>query len=63
MSENTEKMIYEVKDIQRILGIGRTTAYIFIKNTYENKQPFRVIKIGDTYRIPKASFDCWLNKP
>lgn len=55
-----DKKVYSVQDIQDILGIGRTTAYEFIRNTYENRKPFKVIKIGDTYKIPKDSFDKWI---
>lgn len=60
-NETGEKIVYEVKDIQNLLGIGRNTAYEFIRQAYKEKGPFRVIKIGDGYRIPKESFDRWIN--
>lgn len=59
-NQKYDKKVYSVQDIQGILGIGRTTAYEFIRNTYENSKPFKVIKIGDTYKIPKDSFDKWI---
>lgn len=59
--DSYEKKIYEVKDIQNILGIGRSTAYDYIKKVYNDKGPFRVLKIGDHYKVPKESFYRRLN--
>ena len=39
-----------------VLGIGRSTAYLLIK---ENN--FRIVRIGSAIRISKQSFDEWLN--
>ena len=39
-----------------ILKIGRNSAYSLMKNS-----PFPIIKIGKNIRIPKESFDNWLN--
>lgn len=61
LGSQPEKKVYDVKDIQKILGLGKTTAYIFIKEVFENQGPFRVLKIGNTYKIPKESFDKWLD--
>ncbi len=52
-----EKQVYTVQDIMAILSISKNMAYKFIK---ENP-PFKVIKIGDLYRVNKESFDLWLN--
>lgn len=57
-----EKRVYEVEEIQEILHIGRTKVYEFIKAVYREQKPFKVIKIGNIYRIPKASFDKWLDE-
>ncbi len=46
-NETKDKKVYEVKNIQSLLGIGRNTAYEFIRQAYKEKGPFRVIKIGD----------------
>ena len=35
--------------------------YEFIENVYYDRKPFRVLKIGRSYRIPCNSFDRWLN--
>ncbi|PLT59269.1 hypothetical protein CDL27_10290 [Mediterraneibacter gnavus] len=43
------------------LGIGRSKAYTFLDEVYENQKPFRVVKIGRLYRVPKEVFDKWLN--
>ena len=55
------KRVYEVKDIQQIVGLGKQTAYRFIQEAYEKQEPFRVFKIGGTYRIPVDSFESWMN--
>ena len=52
-----EKQVYTVQDIMAMLSISKNMAYKFIK---ENP-PFKVIKIGDLYRVNKESFDLWLN--
>jgi len=58
---NEEKIVYSISDIQKLLGLGRTKAYNFLEEVYKKQDPFRVIKIGKLYRIPKDSFDKWLN--
>lgn len=55
-----EKQVYMVSDIIDILGISKSKAYDFIRDAYKNGNSFRVIKIAGTYRIPKKSFDQWL---
>lgn len=54
--------VYQISDIQTILNIQRTAAYAFIKTVYEAKEPFKVVKIGAAYRIPRMGFDTWLNE-
>ena len=58
----TEKRVYDAEDIQQLLGIGRSKTYSFLEEVYKEQQPFRVIKIGKLYRIPRNSFDDWINK-
>lgn len=53
--------VYTVEEIQQLLGIGRTKIYAYIEGVYKSQEPFRVIKIGRSYRIPKESFDKWIN--
>ncbi|MCD7967512.1 MAG: helix-turn-helix domain-containing protein [Clostridiaceae bacterium] len=60
--DDSEKKVYEVKEIQEMLGISRNGAYDFVKRAYKDGKPFRVIKIGGNYRIPKISFDTWLER-
>ena len=55
-----DKIVYEVTDIMAILNISRSAAYRFIQETYKDKEPFTVLKIGKSYRIPKKSFDEWV---
>ena len=48
-----EPKVYTVSEIQELLGIGRSAAYEYIKKVEKENKPFRVIKIGNSYRIPK----------
>ena len=57
-----ESKVYTVNDVMDLLGIGRSAAYEYIKKVEEQKEPFRVIKVGKSYRIPKESFDKWLGQ-
>lgn len=52
--------LYDIEDLQNLLGIGRTRAYQLVKEAYEKQQPFKVIKLGKLYRIPKKPFDDWM---
>ena len=45
---------YTVEEIAAILDIGRTAAYKFVKEA-----DFRIIRIGNSIRIPKKSFEAW----
>ena len=51
-----EKRTYTVSEVAKILDIGKSSAYNLVKCNV-----FRSIKIGKTIRIPKKSFDAWLN--
>ena len=57
-----EKKVYSVEDIQTLLGIGRSKAYAWLDEVYEKQEPFRVINIGRLFRVPRQSFDSWLNR-
>lgn len=61
MENKTVKKVYEVEEIQNILGISRSAAYELIRETYKMQHPFKVLKIGNLYRAPKVPFDNWLN--
>lgn len=57
-----ESQVYFASDIQRALGLGRTKTYDFLNQVYKQKEPpFRVIKIGNSIRVVKQSFDSWVN--
>lgn len=53
---------YNVKDIQKILGIGRNRAYEYLRKVEKEGRPFKVIKIGSLYKVPILSFDNWMNE-
>ncbi len=50
------KRTYTVEEIAHILGIGRTSAYILVKEGH-----FKIVRIGNAIRISKRSFDEWLD--
>jgi len=50
-----EKMVFDVNDIQELLGIGRDAAYQLCRSG-----SFRVLKVGSSLKIPKESFLRWL---
>ena len=52
----TGKRTYSVEEIRQILGISRRKAYELC-----NSNAFKVIRVGRTLRISKASFDFWLD--
>jgi hypothetical protein len=55
------KKIYNSNDVSKILGLGKSKTYEFLKKVYQDQSPFKVIKIGREYKIFKESFDTWLN--
>ena len=55
-TETPERRTYTVDDIAQILGIGRTSAYILVKEGH-----FKIVRIGNAIRISKRSFDEWLD--
>ena len=46
---------YTVQDLQDILDVGRKSVYGLLQ-----RNEFRWIRVGAVYRIPKKSFDDWL---
>ena len=57
-----ESMTYSVAEAGELIGVSRSKMYEFIKKEYESgKSEFRIIKVGSQYRIPKKSFEKWLN--
>lgn len=58
---NENQLVYDVSDIQKILGLSRSKVYLWLEEVYKAKLPFRVIKIGKLYKIPKDSFDKWID--
>lgn len=54
--ELPDKRTYTVEEIAHILGIGRTSAYILVKEGH-----FKIVRIGNAIRISKRSFDEWLD--
>ena len=46
---------YTVNEVARILGVSRTQAYRLVQEGL-----FKSVRIGNAIRIPKRSFDKWL---
>lgn len=56
MSENNEMVqVLTVEDLARILAISKNTAYDLVRSG-----KIRSVKIGRTYRIPKAALEEYL---
>jgi hypothetical protein len=55
MQTDNVKRVYTVREIMGILSISKNAAYNFI----ENNPPFKVFRVGSSYRIGKISFDQW----
>ena len=58
-----ETMVYLASDIQKALGLGRSKTYLFLDEVYRQQEnpPFRGIQVGKLFRVPKNSFDDWIN--
>ncbi len=52
---SSENRCYTVQDLQNILGVGRKSVYSLLK-----RNEFRWIRVSAVYRIPKKSFNEWL---
>ena len=65
MLENNDELerVYFPKDIQQFLGLKKSKLYDYLDEVHASKEPFKVIKIGRLYRIPKVEFDNWLVSP
>lgn len=61
MERSEQCQVYRISDIQAILKIQKSAACHFIKSVHEAGGPFRVVKIGAIYRIPRMGFHAWLN--
>ena len=57
-SPATTKLVYTVEEIARMLAISLRSAYNLCNSTTE----FRVLQVGGSIRVPKDSFDAWLNR-
>lgn len=61
MLKQDMKKVYDVVEIQEILGIGRSKVYEFLEKVFKEQKSFLVIKIGKLYKVPKESFDKWIS--
>jgi len=51
-----ESRVYTVKEIAKLLKSGRNSAYALVKDGN-----FKIMRIGNSIRISKKSFDEWMN--
>lgn len=58
MSCTKEKLVYNVEDIQELLGIGRSKAYKLVASGV-----FPIRRVDNRILIPKQPFLEWLNNP
>ena len=57
-SPKAQKLVYTVKEVAQMLAISQRAAYNLCNSTTE----FRVLRVGGSIRVPKDSFDAWLNR-
>lgn len=53
--------VYTAEEVAELLNMKKSTAYTYIKDAYEKKTAFPVVKICGQYRIPIKSFHIWLD--
>ena len=56
------KKVLTVNDVQEILQISQKTAYNLVRQALATGDMFKVIKIGNRYKIPTESFLNWLDQ-
>lgn len=56
-----EAQVYTVTEMQEMLNISRESAYRFAGEVYQKQEPFVILKIGKSFRIPKEPFNRWMN--
>lgn len=56
------KKVLTVNDVQEILQISQKTAYNLVRQALATGDLFKVIKIGNRYKIPTESFLNWLDQ-
>ena len=54
-NDNEDIVLYTIKDVQEILGIGRDSVYKLVK-----LPTFPVFRIGKKHLIPKKEFEQWV---
>lgn len=52
---NHELVVYGVKDLMAILGVGRSTAYELMRSN-----DFPSFLVGKLWRVSKVAFENWL---
>ena len=52
-----QKRTYKVDEIAAMLNIGRSSVYNLVKEGH-----FNTVRIGNTIRVSKRSFDEWLDQ-
>ena len=57
-SSKATPLVYTVEQVAQMLAISLRSAYNLCNSTTE----FRVLRVGGSIRVPKDSFDAWLNR-
>lgn len=57
MTNLRDKTLLNVKDIQSVLELSKTSTYRFLKDN----PPFRILKINGSIRIPSKDFFDWID--
>ena len=63
-TEQHECVTLRVEDCANILGISLSSAYTLVERAFNDHAPFKVLRLGKSYRIIKQSFfDYVLGEP
>lgn len=52
-----EQIVYNVKELQEILGIGRETAYALMRS-----RAFPSMRLGGRYIVEKGALQAWIKR-
>ena len=62
VEKQSESLFYSAEEVRKMFGLGRTKGYAFLDKVMAAGKPFNVVKMDKLYKIPKESFDSWIQR-
>lgn len=53
-------LFYSANQVFSMVGIQKTKGYTWLEQIRQAGEPFKVIRIDKLYKIPRKSFDSWI---